>query len=241
MPRLPLSLITLEDAKFWDQFDKNLYGKTAQVLLSIFLAGGKVGAGQLPSKMQVLVDWDVFNKAAQDYLKLYRLNTVRMVSETTRENVIQIISDWMESGEPFQMLPTRLEPWLGASRAERIAVTEVTRTYAAGNQAAWKSSGVVTARVFRTAEDERVCILCGSMDGKVTGIDADYSLTEEDLQDFASKNDIEIPKGILQQAQAGNLTWTIPPLHVHCRCFQAPITSEVSLRENIRGILNEGD
>lgn len=215
----------IDDAEFWDAFDMALYGKTAEVLLSIFLAGGKVGTSQLPTRSQILLNWDTFNKAAQEYLKLYRLESVPMFGATTRENVVRIISDWMESGEPFQLLPTRLEPWLGQRRAERIAVTEVTRTYAAGNIAAWKSSGLVTAKVWATASDELVCPYCGNLNGKIVDIDSDFHISAMDL-----------PGNL---ANAGDFVAFAPPAHVNCRCWLQPQVSEVSLRERIREGLYE--
>jgi SPP1 gp7 family putative phage head morphogenesis protein len=80
-------------------------------------------------------------------------------------------------------------------RAQRIAVTEITRVYAEANQiyaqalAAQYPEFKVQKRFF-TNVDDRVCPVCAPLDGKV----ADYN------------DEFEIPN---------------PPLHVNCRCWTA--------------------
>lgn len=217
----------IEDPRFWSQFDRELYSNTARVLLSIFLAGGKVGASQLPQRVQVLLNWDVFNRAASDYLNLYRLNTVPNISNTARKVTIKTIQDWIESGEKLDMLIDRLTPLFGASRAERIAVTEVTRTYASGNIAAWKSTGLVTRKVWRTANDELVCPVCGPLNGKTVSIDGNFML---DLN--------ELPQELAQQ-MGEEFIFYQPPAHPRCRCWISPEVTEVALRRKIREALYE--
>lgn len=80
-------------------------------------------------------------------------------------------------------------------RAQRIAVTEITRVYAEANQiyanalAAQYPEFKIKKRYF-TNVDDRVCPVCAPLDGKV----ADYD------DEFAIPN---------------------PPLHVNCRCWTA--------------------
>jgi len=51
----------------------------------------------------------------------------------------------------------------GRQRARRVAVTEVTRVYAAGNEEAWRATGYVTGKRWMTARDERVCFPAWTM------------------------------------------------------------------------------
>lgn len=227
MPNLPFDLYDIEDPRFWSRFNKDVYGATARTLLSIFLAGGKSGMMQLPKKAQALLNWDVFNQNAIDYLNLYRLNTVAGINEVTQNQAVKAIGDWIKSGERLDMLTARLEPIFGAERAERIGVTEVTRTYASGNISAWKATGLVTAKVWRTGNDELVCDICGPLNGKTVEIDQNFMLDQN-----------ELPPELARQF-GEDFIYFSPPAHPRCRCYLAPVTSEVALREKIRGILNE--
>lgn len=213
-------------AAFWDAFDKQTYSKTARVLLEIFLAGGKIGTAQLPEPIQLLLNWDVFNRRATDYLKLYQLNTVPDITEVTRKNAVRVIGDWIESGENFDMLSMRLEPWLGESRARRIAVTEVTRTYAAGNIASWQSTGMVSQKVWRTARDERVCPICGPLHGAIVNLDGSFML-----------DDNALPRGLA--GSGADFIYFAPPAHVNCRCWLQPVVDTEMVRARRRRELDE--
>jgi SPP1 gp7 family putative phage head morphogenesis protein len=206
----------------WDDFSKDVYGATGRVILEIFLAGGKSGLKQLPPRLIALQDWEYYSRAAQQYLNLYRLNTVPNLMETTKRNAVRIIGEWIESGDPLDMLITRLEPWLGTSRAGRIAVTEVTRTYAAGNIASWKSTQLVGGKRWATANDELVCPICGPLDGRVVEIDNDFRLAAD---------------GPLEGIPEADLVYYSPPAHPNCRCWLQPFVSEELLRKSIE----EGD
>jgi hypothetical protein len=77
-----------------------------------------------------------------------------------------------------------------------IAVTEVTRSYAEGNQIAWKESGVVEGKEWNTANDEIVarCPICWPLHGVV------------------------IPIG--EEFDGG---FDGPPAHPRCRCWITPV------------------
>ena len=68
----------------------------------------------------------------------------------------------MMAGDPLPELEKRLCRSLARS-GRIVAVTEVTRAYAAGNVMAWKASGVVDGKIWQTAVDERVCPVCGKL------------------------------------------------------------------------------
>jgi SPP1 gp7 family putative phage head morphogenesis protein len=165
----------------------------------------------------------VFNQSAVDYLDVYHLTTIPGITDTLQKQSIDIIQKWIRGGEPLPALVQRLTPVFGEARAERIAVTEVTRTYASGNLAAWKSTGLVTGKMWATAEDEKVCPICGPLDGKVVEIDGDFT-PDEIPADWGNPSDF---------------VYTQPPAHVNCRCWLKPVTTEAALRQKIRGILNQ--
>jgi SPP1 gp7 family putative phage head morphogenesis protein len=211
--------------EWWQEQADDLYRGTERVLFEIFFAGGKVGERLLPKKARVLLDWDVFNQAAVEYLDLYRLNTVAGIEAVTQQRAVAAIQQWIKSGEPLNHLTAKLDPIFGASRAQRIAVTEVTRTYAAGNISAWKTTGLVSQKVWQTANDERVCPICGPLHDQVVNLEADFSLDQ-----------LALPP---EMALSGNeYIYFQPPAHPNCRCWLKPVVSEVSLRESIRSLLS---
>jgi uncharacterized protein with gpF-like domain len=209
---------------WWNEQADDLYKGTARVLFDIFYAGGYAGERLLPKSARVLLDWDVFNQAAVDYLEIYRLETVTGITEVTRRRAIDAVQQWIKSGEPLPSLTKKLDPLFGANRANRIAVTEVTRTYAAGNISAWKTTGLVSQKVWQTANDERVCPICGPLHDQVVNLEADFALDQ-----------LALPP---EMALSGNeYIYFQPPAHPNCRCWLKPVVSEVSLRDSIRGIL----
>jgi hypothetical protein len=129
--------------QFWTAEERELWNELAPLLLKIHIAGAVVGEALLPANLRVLVNWDLINERAIDWLYKYRLGNIAGIMSTTRDRVIRAIDDWIRSGEPLPNLEDRLRRWFDDKRASRIAVTEVTRVYAEGNQAAWSSSGLV--------------------------------------------------------------------------------------------------
>jgi hypothetical protein len=211
---------------FWEEEARRAYDGTARVLLDIFLAGGKTGTGMLPTNMQVLLDWDLFNQAAVDFLNLYKLDTVANLTETTRKRATQLIDEWIRSGEHLDRLVDKLTPWLSDARARRIAVTEVTRTYAAGNMAAWRASSMVEYKVWQTGRDERVCPICGPLHNSVVALGGSFAIDQNNL-----------PRSLA--LSGADFIYFAPPAHVNCRCYLKPQISETAVRERLRKELNE--
>ena len=90
-----------------------------------------------------------------------RYTWITSINDTTRKFVQQAVGDWIESGASLDVLTATLEQQYTAARAQMIAQTETTRLYAAGNQMAWESTQVVDQFRWMTANDERVCPVCG--------------------------------------------------------------------------------
>src|SRR5690606_35079706 len=88
------------------------------------------------------------------------------LTKTTQAAAAQMIADWVATGGTLDELSERLTQLYPASRAEMIAVTEVTRLYARGNLAAWREGGLATGYTWETSADERVCPQCGPRQGQ---------------------------------------------------------------------------
>ena len=142
-------------------------------------------------------DWTLANTSARNWAERYTDDLLAGITNTTRRGVGQAVARWTENGEPLPSLIKDLEPLFGKQRAELIASTEVTRAYAEGNRIAYRESGVVDEIEWRTAKDERVCPICGPLDGK--------------QRRFGEPFDIGIDA---------------PPAHPRCRCWVVPVIAE---------------
>lgn len=212
---------------FWQGEAGKLYSETELLMLKFFMAGAVEAEGQTAGA-SFAFNWDVINQSAIDYLNFYKLDTVNGITETTRQQATAMIDEWLQSGDPLPKLFDKLEPLFGDKRAKMIARTEVTRTVSAGRLEGWKSTGWITQKVWRTARDELVCPICGSLDGKVVAIEGNFELG---LADAARNEALE--KYIMKH---GTLEYMIPPAHPNCRCGLSPIVSVEAFRD--RPIIN---
>ena len=90
------------------------------------------------------------------------------ISQTTRSNLNKAVVGWQESGlgsRGFPDLVKAIEPMFGATRAQRIATTEVTRIFDEGNKLAHESAGIEQEE-WQTAKDLRVDDICRPLDGQ---------------------------------------------------------------------------
>lgn len=169
---------------FWEGEGALLLRVLGPELEAIFIGQAEAGFGDFG------VDWDLINQAAADWARQYAAELVEGIEEATRSAVGKAIEDFYEQGWTMEELRLRLERWYGPKRAERIAVTEVTRAAVEGERAIVRElekSGLKFVERWATSEDELVCPLCGPLDGTVEGEN--------------------------WQAQDG------PPLHPGCRCW----------------------
>lgn len=214
--------------EFWSAEEAAFWEIMAPVILELLLAGGESGIAQLPADIQILMNWDVFNQAAVDYLSGYRFTWIKGINATTRTQTARIIQEWIRSGESLDILKAKLAPIFGEVRATKIAVTEVTRAYTNGNLTAWNASGMVSGKRWNTARDDRVTPLCRALEGQVVGLNDFFVVPPEKIA-----ADPELAKMV---AQFGD-RFQGPPAHVLCRSGISPIVSEDLVRKSIREAL----
>jgi SPP1 gp7 family putative phage head morphogenesis protein len=213
----------ITEAVFWEQYDKRLQSATDEAILGAYTAGATAGIEAVPGAA-ALVDWDVINQAASAYVQQNQLTTAFMTNTTRRAVVAEFLA-WQQSGKPLRVLIANLRPWFSKMRAQRIAATEITRAYAYGNLTAWKASGLVSAKRWYTARDERVCPICGGLDGTIVSIDANFNLPQSVLERL-----IPSLRGRFNPVLA-------PPAHVNCRCALMPVTLEADLDRQLKEAL----
>lgn len=188
------------------------------------LLGAQVGGQQVEyilgvRKATILgVDWDLINQDAlawvlsnpsqlgQGFGNGYANAVVSAMNTTSEQQLTTQVGEWIRNGLTYRSLIDQMERTVfSRQRAEMVATTEITRSFAAGNQAAWRRSGIIKEMRWRTANDERVCNQCGPLNGVVVDIDGDFSRALPDDQERA--------RG----------TFQLPPAHVRCRCVITPV------------------
>lgn len=155
---------------FWSEEERLLWEMLSEDFVGILIHGVNGGINNL-GDIANLVNIDDLTSPIIQYGRTYRSQWLHLISETTHDFVEKSITDWIASGDPLkELIKTLSNPELGTfskERAKRIATTEVTRLYAQGNQLAWEKSGTVKEFIWQTANDERVCPICGARHNKV--------------------------------------------------------------------------
>lgn len=130
---------------------------------------------------------------------------------TMKDEVYQVIVDGLAAGStPEQIRQTMNAKVFGGrniDRAELVADTEIFRAANEGTLEGYRSSGVVSKKIWVTRRDERVCPFCGPLDGKEIGLEENfYNLGDRITADGSTL------KVDYDTITAGNL-------HPRCRCW----------------------
>jgi len=125
-----------------------------------------------------ILDIGLINKEAYNWALNYSGKLIKEISETTRQIVREAVSDFiatpgMTIGDVMQRM--HLDP----QRSQTISVTEITRSYAQGNQIAGEVMkeqfpDVAVVKVWFTNNDDLVCEICGPLNGEEIGLDESW-------------------------------------------------------------------
>lgn len=178
----------LPDAAFWRNETKLLAAfLTAYVerwgdsgISEIVVALGEFGLG-----LDALT-----NARAAEWAGKHALELAKGLNDTTRELAKAKIKNWLQTGKPLGVLEKSLAEVISpAWRASLIAQTEVTRAWAEVALQVANEIEVIKFIIWNTANDERVCPICGPLNG------------------------IKVMLGQLFDG-----VFRIPPAHPRCRC-----------------------
>ena len=118
------------------------------------------------------VIWDeavIFAEAAR-WAASYGYDLIRGITDNTRRGVQEAVRRFIETpGRTIGQLRDELTPMFNERRAQTIAVTETTRSYAEGTELVRQEldrGGIRMEETWQTSNDERVCPVCGPNDGK---------------------------------------------------------------------------
>jgi SPP1 gp7 family putative phage head morphogenesis protein len=150
---------------FWDKEEQKLWAELGDDFVGIILHGVDGGINLLQGAGSGSpVDEDKINMSLVKYGRQYRDKWLHYIEETSRKYVDEQINNWMLSGDPLSVLINTMNKDQGGMfskmRASRIAVTEVTRLHAMGNQLAWEEAGDVKEWRWNSANDDLVCPIC---------------------------------------------------------------------------------
>ena len=179
-------------------------------LYASLVEGAMLGADIARQQVEatgIAVDWTLVNAGAREWARQYAGQLINDLNETTARVLREAIAGWIDNELTYDDLLKEIGDAFGPERAERIASTEITRAYANGSRLGWQQSGVITEMTWATAQDERVCPICGALEGQVVKVEGGQFVH---------------PGGEGKERWAGTV-YPEPPAHVRCRCWLRPV------------------
>ena len=180
----------LEDIEFWNE-ERAIALAAVQTQMADLASAAVDRVRDTVGQSVITVDWNLANEMARQEAMDHAGEMILGIEDTTRAAVQREVSAWTSSAETMDDLTKRIaslkdeagQPVFSGTRAETIAVTEATNTYANANIATWERAGYARALfkpgahvrcrcyvqpwkmpdgtkviVWYTARDERVCV-----------------------------------------------------------------------------------
>lgn len=165
------------------------------------------------------VDWDLINddvlrwvtgggEFGSGFGQGYADTVFAAMNATSERQLRTLLTEWVRNDLTYRQLTDSMQRTLfSRNRAEMVATTEITRSYAEGNRAAWQRGGIIEQMEWRTAGDEIAarCPICGPLNGQTSDVRGSFG---------------------------GGY---FPPAHPRCRCMILPVVSTPSLTQPEQG------
>ncbi len=156
---------------FWDGAGQKIREAIEPVLAGVFLQS----ATGLITDLEMGAEWSVVHEWAITWANNYMFDLISDITDTSRQMLRNAIEKFFRDDLSMSEIRNLLTPIFGPIRAEKIAVTEITRAASEGELTIVNfielETGMRLVTTWQTAKDEKVCIVCGERDGKVMGID----------------------------------------------------------------------
>lgn len=149
---------------------RELRDELVVILLLLFQRGYESGTERLRAAgvNSPIPTWADGGEAATAFTDEYIPHLARTVANTIAETISEAKTEYAASGSDpanaYAFLKDRISG-LATFGPKRVAETETVRAFNTGTEVAWQKSGVVVKKVWRTAENEKVCPFCNSLDG----------------------------------------------------------------------------
>jgi len=146
---------------YW-QTGWKLIGKHVEPILVAFFVDQAIEA-----MVEIAIDLDpvVINTDAIEWAEANSEKWLQEAFGKTYEGVSVLVPKAYEEGWTRKELAKQLEKYYSPARAEMIAITEMTRAQVEGEKAfqerLFEMTGVRKVPIWKTANDERVCPVCG--------------------------------------------------------------------------------
>jgi SPP1 gp7 family putative phage head morphogenesis protein len=153
------------DEQFWVTQREEMAKAIGNQLQELLLQGVDQAA-----KLGLAIDFELVNQQVLDLSARFMNEWWNGLQRRTRNSMQTAIQAHIQAGDPLPALTKKLEPLFGPVRAEVISSTEVTRLYAEGNKAAYKSAGIEIVE-FQTVKDAAVDPDCEVLQGERWPVD----------------------------------------------------------------------
>ncbi len=187
----------------------------APFIRATYILGGRAAINQLKGEIQ-------FNSITAGIGNVVnrRTGAIGTVNNTTLKAIRKQVGDGIKAGESVTKVRKRLVKYFDGDdirkRTELIARTETNWAYNEGAVDGYKQSGVVKAKEWLTAQDDRLCQFCEPMNGRIVDVDKSW---------FNKGEDFKGNKGGILSFSYENIGH--PPLHHMCRCTIIPVLKEI--------------
>lgn len=190
-------------AEFGDDYWHLLNRDLVADLVRLLSAAAADGVSLFAETVNLGLDTAPVNTAAAEWAARYSYDLVRGLTDTARNSLRVALETFVRVpgttiGDVMAALP------FDEARALRVAVTEITRAYAeanklAGDELVKQFPGVRVVKTWFTNRDDRVCPICGPLDGQ----------TQDHAKPFVGGDGKDYDR---------------PPAHVSCRCWDSVTT-----------------
>lgn len=179
----------LDDDGFWESYERRVIRAASPAMVDVYMAGMraalatpqieqllggtvtlKEAARQLKLPLKVPRARSRFGLPTETQLRREGERAVRQgmadwakgVSATTKKALLDALKVARRDGLGAEYVASRIRPFFSAERARRIAVTEVSRYFAAGAMETYRRLGI-EHWVWQTVEDAGVCDQCEAL------------------------------------------------------------------------------
>jgi phage portal protein BeeE len=157
--------IVRDDPTIWQSMQDDLLKVIEPELVQLAKSAVDRVQASVGSGAGVDINWNLANENAAQWARTNAAEKVRKITDTTKEAIQQEVADWVDASEGMDDLVKRIEgmtdpegnPIFNRVRAERIATTESTDTFAAANDKAWQAAGYAPAAFKPTAHPKCRC------------------------------------------------------------------------------------
>jgi HK97 family phage portal protein len=148
------------------------------LLFGLLVSSLESGLTAAQLQIGITLSLEQANPIVQQYLQTDALQHVKGINQTTRERLRTELNEGIGNGEGMPQLKQRVSQVFTEAkgyRAQMIARTETAQAYSYANEQALEATGVVSEYQWLTAQDERVCPICGPLHGERRKTGQQYS------------------------------------------------------------------